>query len=79
MRERRGIQARIGKGTLVAFRQRLIQAQMDGRLIERTIEIASQSQTFDQGPYARHWIAVPCGELDESKIRIISWDMRSRK
>lgn len=38
------------KGTLVAFRQRLIAGQMDRRLIERTIEIASQSQGF--GPRA---------------------------
>lgn len=37
-------------GTLVAFRQRLIEGQMDRRLIERTIEIASQSQGF--GPRA---------------------------
>lgn len=43
-------QAPFSKGTLVAFRQRLIQAQMDRRLIERTIEIASQSQAF--GPRA---------------------------
>jgi len=34
----------------VAFRQRLINGQMDRRLIERTIEIASQSQAF--GPRA---------------------------
>jgi hypothetical protein len=33
-------------GTLVAFRKRLIDQQMDRRLIERTIELASQSQTF---------------------------------
>lgn len=37
-------QAPFSKGTLVAFRQRLIDAQMDRRLIERTIELASQSQ-----------------------------------
>ena len=30
----------------MAFRQRLIEAHLDRRLIERTIEIASQSQTF---------------------------------
>jgi len=42
--------APFSKGTLVAFRQRLIAAQMDRRLIERTIEIASQSQAF--GPRA---------------------------
>ncbi len=39
-----------GKGTMVAFRQRLIAAQMDRRLIERTIEIAVHSQAF--GPRA---------------------------
>ncbi len=39
-------EAPFSKGTLVAFRQRLIKGQMDRRLIERTIEIASQSQAF---------------------------------
>lgn len=43
-------QAPFSKGTLVAFRHRLIEGQMDRRLIERTIEIASQSQAF--GPRA---------------------------
>ncbi len=43
-------EAPFSKGTLVAFRQRLIEAQMDRRLIERTIEIADQSQAF--GPRA---------------------------
>jgi transposase len=39
-------QAPFSKGTLVAFRKLLIEAQMDRRLIERTIEVASQSQAF---------------------------------
>lgn len=39
-------QAPFSKGTLVAFRKRLIDAQMDRRLIERTIELASQTQEF---------------------------------
>ncbi|GHO57805.1 IS1182 family transposase [Ktedonobacter robiniae] len=43
-------EAPFSKGTLVAFRHRLIEGQMDRRLIERTIEIASQSQAF--GPRA---------------------------
>src|SRR5437588_7780238 len=43
-------QAPFSKGTLVAFRKRLIDAQMDRRLIERTIEIASQSQEFGLRP-----------------------------
>jgi Transposase domain (DUF772) len=43
-------QAPFSKGTLVGFRQRFISAQMDRRLIERTIEVASRSQAF--GPCA---------------------------
>ena len=43
-------QAPFSKGTLVTFRRRLIEGQMDRRLIERTIEIATQSQAF--GPRA---------------------------
>ncbi len=43
-------QAPFSKGTLVVFRKRLIDAQMDRRLIERTIEIASQSQEFGLRP-----------------------------
>ena len=39
-------EAPFSKGTLVAFRQRLIEGQMDRRLIERTIEVANQSQAF---------------------------------
>ena len=40
----------VSKGTLVAFRKRLIEGQMDRRLIERTIEIANQSQAFGSRP-----------------------------
>jgi hypothetical protein len=43
-------EAPFSKGTLVAFRQRLIEGQMDQRLIERTIEIARQSQAFGSRP-----------------------------
>jgi hypothetical protein len=39
-------QAPFSKGTLVAFRKRLIEAHMDRRLIERTIELTSQNQGF---------------------------------
>ena len=39
-------QAPFSKGTFVAFRKRLIDAQMDRRLIERTIELASSTQEF---------------------------------
>ena len=34
------------KGTLVAFRQRLIAQQLDRRLLERTVEIAAASGAF---------------------------------
>jgi hypothetical protein len=43
-------EAPFSKGTLVAFRKRLIEAEMDRRLIERTVEIATKSHTF--GPKA---------------------------
>jgi hypothetical protein len=43
-------EAPFSKGTLVAFRRRFIEAHLDRRLIERTIEVASQSKTF--GPRA---------------------------
>lgn len=39
-------QAPFSKGTFVAFRKRLIDAQMDRRLIERTIALASHTQEF---------------------------------
>ena len=39
-------EAPVSKGTLVNFRKRLIEANMDRRLIERTIELAEQSQAF---------------------------------
>jgi IS5 family transposase len=38
------------KGTLVAFRQRMIDQSWDRRLIERTVEIAEQSQEFGSRP-----------------------------
>ncbi len=43
-------EAPFGKGTLVAFRQRLIEANMDRRLIERTIEVARQAGALGAGP-----------------------------
>jgi hypothetical protein len=38
--------APFSKGTLVAFRERLIASEMDRRLIERTVEVAAQSKGF---------------------------------
>lgn len=42
--------APFSKGTLIAFRQRLMEATMDRRLIERTLEIARQTGAFGAGP-----------------------------
>src|SRR2546423_8572844 len=39
-------QAPFSKGTLVGFRQRLIAAQLDRRLIERTVELAERTEGF---------------------------------
>jgi len=38
------------KGTLVAFRKRLIEANMARQLIERTIEVARATEAFGYGP-----------------------------
>src|SRR5437660_8259709 len=38
------------KGTLVGFRQRLIEAQMDRRLIEQTIAVAAATAAFGARP-----------------------------
>ena len=38
------------KGTLIGFRQRLIESHMDRRLIERTIEVAKETGAFGAGP-----------------------------
>jgi hypothetical protein len=46
-------QAPFSKGTLVAFRKRLIEAQMDRRLIEQTIELANSTQEAGPTSFAR--------------------------
>ncbi len=38
------------KGTLIGFRKRLSEADMDRRLIERTIEVARETGAFGSGP-----------------------------
>jgi hypothetical protein len=38
------------KGTLISFRNRLIESQMDRRLIERTLEVARETGAFGSGP-----------------------------
>jgi hypothetical protein len=61
-------QAAFSKGTFVAFRKRLIDAQMDRRLIERTIEIASQHQAFGERPLRAALDSSPLWGLDELRI-----------
>ena len=67
-------QAPFGKGTFVAFRKRLIDAQMDRRLIERTIELANSTvpvplRSFDavasDNRDTLHTRSVPGEELGE--------------
>ncbi len=38
------------KGTLISFRTRLIESQMDRRLIERSLEVAKETGAFGAGP-----------------------------
>ena len=56
-------------GTFVAFRKRLIDTQMDRRLIERTIEQTLNTPFLDYGSYARPWIAVCCDVHQRSPVR----------
>jgi hypothetical protein len=50
--------AAFSKGTFVAFRKRLIDAQMDRRLIERTIELHERQQTVQGRAQLRERVAV---------------------
>jgi len=43
-------EAPFSKGTLIAFRKRLIESNMDRRLIERTIEVAQATRAFGARP-----------------------------
>src|SRR5437764_5281959 len=72
-------QAPFSKGNLVGFRQRLIAAQLDRRLIERTIEMANQSHAFGPRALRAALDSSPLWEQDGWKIRIIWWDMRSKR
>ena len=59
-------EAPFSKGTLIAFRQRLIEANMDRRLIERTLEVARQAGAFGAGPLRAALTAKSSGpELDK--------------
>lgn len=82
-------EAPFSKGTLVAFRKLLIEGQMDRRLIERTIEIASQSQAFGPRPLRAAldssplWGVLPCRRYLQSRrtraeTRSYAWWLTSR-
>ena len=43
-------EAPFSKGTLIAFRKRLMETNLDRRLIERTIELAKETGAFGAGP-----------------------------
>jgi DDE family transposase/transposase-like protein DUF772 len=47
------------KGTLVAFRQRLMAQQMDRRLLERTVELAATSGAFGSRQLRAAWDSSP--------------------
>jgi hypothetical protein len=64
-------QAPFSKGTFVTFRKRLIETQMDRRLIERTIEMASQNQVFGSRALRAALDSSPLWELVASKIHTI--------
>src|SRR5581483_58772 len=62
------------KGTLVGFRARLLAAELDRRLIERTVELYTAAQgPRPAGSSARRWIAARCGAPAAWRTRITFW------
>ena len=49
------------KGTLVGFRQRLIGANLDRRLVEQTVALAAGTGGSGRGRCGRRWIRRRCG------------------
>jgi len=62
------------KGTLIAFRKRLIETNMDRRLIERTIEVANETGGFGARPLRAALDSSPFGEPVAWKIPTTCWD-----
>jgi hypothetical protein len=56
------------KATLVAFRKRLIEKDLDRRLIERTVELAARIKGFGRGRCGRRWTPVP-NEIYRVRVR----------
>ncbi len=65
------------KGTLIAFRKRLSEADMDRRLIERTIEVARETGAFGSGPLCAVLDSSPLWRASRVEETTISWDMPS--
>ena len=61
------------KGTLVAFRQRLIDREGDRRLIERTVALAARTGAFGARQLRGRWIAARCGGRAGSRTPITCW------
>ena len=49
------------KGTLVGFRKRLIEKNLDRRLVERTVELAAATGGSGRGRCGRRWTPARCG------------------
>jgi transposase-like protein DUF772 len=49
------------KGTLVGFRARLIEQEMDRRLVERTVALAARTGGSGRGRCGRRWTRPRCG------------------
>ena len=49
------------KGTLVGFRGRLTEADLDRRLVERTVELAARTGGSGRGRCGRRWTPRRCG------------------
>ena len=62
------------KSTLVAFRKRLIEHEMDRRLVERTVEVAARRRSFGTRRSGRPWTLRPCGEREGWRTPTTSWD-----
>ena len=61
--------------TLVNFRNRLIERDLDRRLIERTVEVAKERGGFSNRRLCvPRWIPLLCGEQEGWRTRLTSWE-----
>jgi len=45
--------------------------RLDRRLIEKTVELANKTKSFNLGSYAPHLIPAPCGEPREDTYNLL--------